>query len=153
MDRGRRTGMTLIEVLVTLGIMGVLATMVILGLGVSDRGLTAQTEANRLAERLGFAADEAMVTRRPIALAWDSRGYGFVTRGPGGNWTPDSHALLGQRRDLPHGLTLTATAPALIDMTDASGTSFEMSLTDARRSLTVAFDGLNATTSIDQGRP
>lgn len=153
MDRGRRAGMTLIEVLVTLGVVGVMATMVILGLGVSDRGLTAQIEANRLAERLGFAADEVMVTRRPIALAWDSRGYGFVTRGSGGNWTPDSHALLGQRRDLPRGLTLSADAPALIDMTDASATSFEMSLTDAKRSLTVAFDGLNATTFTEEGRP
>lgn len=150
---GRRSGMTLIEVLVTLAIMGVLATMVILGLGVSDRGLTVQTEANRLTERLGLAADEAMVTRRPIALAWDARGYGFVTRGPGGDWGADSHALLGQRRELPQALTLTSTAPALIDLTDASGTTFEMSVTDARQSLTVAFDGLNATTSIDQGRP
>ena len=153
MNRGHRVGMTLIEVLVTLAIIAVMATMVVLGIGGSDRGLTVQTEAYRLAERIGLAADEAMVTRRPIALAWDSHGYQFVTRNAGGSWTPDTHALLGPRRDLPHGLTLTAAAPALIDMTDASLMAFEMSLTDATRSSTVVFDGLNATASSGEARP
>lgn len=139
--------MTLIEVLVTLGVLGVMATMVVLGLGASGRPMTAQTEANGLAERLGFAADEVLVTRRPIALAWDSRGYAFMTQGPGGTWVPDSHALLGKRHDLPRGLILTAEAPPLIVMTDAGTPSFEMSLTDAGRTLTVAFDGLNAAAS------
>jgi general secretion pathway protein H len=153
MKRGHRVGMTLIEVLVTLAIVAVMASMVVLGIGGSDRGLTVQTEANRLAERIGLAADEAMVTRRPLALAWDSLGYQFVTRGAGGSWVPDTHALLGPRRDLPRGLTLTADAPALIDMTDASLVAFDMSVTDARRSSTVAFDGLNATTSSGEARP
>lgn len=153
MKRGHRVGMTLIEVLVTLAIFAVMATMVVLGIGSSDRGLTVQTEANRLAERIGLAADEVMVTRRPIALAWDSLGYQFVTRGAGGNWVPDSHALLGPRRDLPRGLTLTAAAPAVIDMTDASLTAFDVSLTDGTRSSTVVFDGLSAAASSGQARP
>jgi general secretion pathway protein H len=153
MKRGHRVGMTLIEVLVTLAIVAVMASMVVLGVGGSDRGLTVQTEANRLAERIGLAADEAMVTRRPLALAWDSLGYQFVTRGAGGSWVPDTHELLGPRRDLPRGLTLTAAAPALIDLTDASLVAFDMSVTDARRSSTVAFDGLNATTSSGEVRP
>ena len=153
MKRGHRVGMTLIEVLVTLAIVAVMASMVVLGIGGSDRGLTVQTEANRLAERIGLAADEAMVTRRPLALAWDSLGYQFVTRGAGGSWVPDTHELLGPRRDLPRGLTLTAAAPALIDMTDASLVAFDISVTDARRSSTVAFDGLNATTSSGEARP
>jgi general secretion pathway protein H len=153
MNRGHRVGMTLIEVLVTLAIIAVMATMVVLGIGGSDRGLTVQTEANRLAERLSLAADEAMVTRRPIALAWDPGGYQFVTRGTDGNWMQDSNALLGPRRDLPRGLTLVAATPALIDMTDASLMAFEMSLTDATRTSTVAFDGLTATTSSAEARP
>ena len=153
MKRGHRVGMTLVEVLVTLAIVAVMASMVVLGIGGSDRGLTVQTEANRLAERIGLAADEAMVTRRPLALAWDSLGYQFVTRGAGGSWVPDTHELLGTRRDLPRGLTLTAAAPALIDLTDASLVAFDMSVTDAKRSSTVAFDGLNATTSSGEVRP
>ena len=153
MTRGRRTGMTLIEVLVVLAVMGVMATMVVLGPGASGRPMTAQAEANGLAERLGFAADEVLVTRRPIALAWDSRGYGFLTQGAGGNWVPDSHALLGKRHDLPGGLTLTADAPPLIVLTDAGAPSFEMSLSDAGRTLTVVFDGLNATASRPGERP
>ena len=153
MKRGRRSGMTLIEVLVTLGVLGVMATMVVLGLGSSGRPMTAQAEANGLAERLGFAADEVLVTRRPIALAWDSRGYVFMTRGSGGNWIADSHPALGKRHDLPRGLALTADAPPLIVLTDAGAPSFEMSLNDAGRTLTVAFDGLNATASSPTVRP
>jgi len=153
MKRGHRLGMTLIEVLVTLAIVAVMASMVVLGIGGSDRGLTVQTEANRLAERIGLAADEAMVTRRPLALAWDSLGYQFVTRGAGGSWVQDTHVLLGPRRDLPRGLTLTAAAPALIDMTDASLVAFDMSVTDERGSSIVAFDGLNATASSGEARP
>lgn len=147
MTRGHRVGMTLIEVLVTLAIVSVMATMVVLGIGGPDRGLTVQTEANKLAERIGLAADEAMVTRRPIALVWDSRGYQFVTPAADGSWMPDTHPLLGQRHDLPRSLTLTAAEPALIDMTDASLIAFEMSLTDASGSSTVVFDGLNVSTS------
>jgi len=153
MKRGRRSGMTLIEVLVTLGILGVMATMVVLGFGASGRPMTTQAEANGLAERLGFAADEVLITRRPIALAWDSRGYGFLRQGSGGNWVPDSLAPLGKRHDLPRGLTLTADAPPLIVITDAGAPAFEMSLTDAGRTLTVAFDGLNATASSPAVRP
>lgn len=153
MKWARRSGMTLIEVLVTLGVIGVMATVVVLGLGAAGRPMTAQAEANGLAERLGFAADEVLVTRRPIALAWDSRGYAFLTRSSGGNWMPDRHALLGKRHDLPGGLTLTADAPPLIVMTDAGAPSFEMSLTDGGRTLTVAFDGLNATASSTVARP
>jgi hypothetical protein len=66
---------------------------------------------------------------------------------------PDTHELLGPRRDLPRGLTLTAAAPALIDLTDASLVAFDMSVTDAKRSSTVAFDGLNATASFGEDRP
>lgn len=153
MKRGRRSGMTLIEVLVTLGVLGVMATMVVLGLGSSGQPMTAQAEANGLAERLGFAADEVLVTRRPIALAWDSRGYAFMTRDSGGDWIADSHPALGKRHDLPRGLALTADAPPLIVMTDAGAPSFEMSLQDAGRTLTVAFDGLNATASSPTVRP
>lgn len=153
MKRGHRLGMTLIEVLVTIAIVAVMATMVVLGIGGSDRGLTVQTEANRLAERIGLAADEAMVTRRPLALAWDSLGYQFVTRGAGGSWVPDTHDLLGLRRDLPRGLTLTAAAPGLIDMTDASMVAFDMSVTDATRSSTVVFNGLYATAASGEVRP
>ena len=152
MTRGHRVGMTLIEVLVTLAIVAVMTTIVVLGIGGPDRGLTVQTEANKLAERISLAADEVMVTRRRIALVWDSRGYQFVTPAADGSWMPDTHELLGQRHDLPRSLSLTAASPALIDMTDASLIAFELSLTDASRSATVVFDGLNVSTSSGAAR-
>lgn len=145
MTRGHRAGMTLIEVLVTLGIVGVMATLVILGLGVSGGGLTVQTEANRLADRVGFAADEVMVTRRPLALVWDAQGYAFVRPASDGSWVPDDHALLGERHDLPGGLTLASDAPSLILLDPETTTPFQLTLGDARHSSAIMFDGLTAT--------
>jgi hypothetical protein len=60
--------------------------------------------------------------------------------------------IAGQRHDLPRSLTLTAAEPALIDMTDGSLIAFELSLTDASRSATVFFDGLNVSTSSGAAR-
>ncbi len=145
MARVRRAGMTLVEVLVTLAIVGVMATMVVLGLGESGRDLTVATEANRLKDRLGFAVDEGLVTRRHIALAWDERGYRFLTQGPDGGWTPDIHALLADRHDLPRGMVLDGDAPALIVLSDGATRPFEMSMRSGVRSWHIRFDGLTAT--------
>ena len=63
----RRQGMTLIEMLVVLVIVGVSAGLLVLG-GGGLRETTAQTEANRLADRLRLAADEALIDGRPMQL-------------------------------------------------------------------------------------
>lgn len=145
MARPLRIGMTLVEVLVTLAIVGVMATMVLLGLGASGAELTVATEANRLKDRLGFAVDEGLVTRRPIALSWDERGYRFVTQGPDGRWTPDSHALLADRHDLPRGMVLEGDAPALVLLSDGAARPFGMSIRGGDRAWRIRFDGLTAT--------
>ncbi len=73
------SGITLIEMLVVLAVIGVATGATMLGVNASDRSSRAQSEALRLANNLSLAVDEAMVTGTPLALTWDQEGYSFVT--------------------------------------------------------------------------
>ena len=73
--------MTLVEMLVVLAVVGVSAGVVVLGLGSLRRGDGAQAEANRLADRLKLAADEVLVSGRPMAIAWTPGAYRFEGAG------------------------------------------------------------------------
>ena len=142
----RRAGMTLIEMLVTLGIVAVVTGMVVMGLGIGSRGADPKTEVNRLADRLGLAVDEALVTRRSIALSWDASGYGFVTRSADGRWIQDPQPQLGPRHTLPKGLTMSGEAPVLLPIgADITTTPARFSVAGPRAAWDLAFDGLNTT--------
>lgn len=144
--RGRRAGLTLVEMLVVLAIIGAMAAVVTLSVGVGTRQVGAQSEANRLAERLKLAADDVLVTRRPISLEFDARGYRFV--GPDGaelTATGAPEALLG-RHDLPKEMKLGwrgVQSPAPLDP-DTAGTLNEWAVMRPGETWVVAFDGLNA---------
>lgn len=138
-----RAGMTLVEVLVTLAIVGVLTTMVVLGMGLTRSGSDARTEANLLAGRLGVAVDEALVSRRPVSLSWDAEGYGLMTTDDAGRWTATGEG----RHRLPAGLTLGGNAPNMVIVDgDGGGSAIALSIGDERGGWTVDFDGLTATT-------
>lgn len=141
--RIRREGMTLVEILVVLAIVGVMAGVVTLGVGAADRGMGVETEANRLADRLTLAADDVLVTRRPLTLAFDGEGYVFVR--PDGQPTEGLEAL-ADRHALPPGVTLIGldtASPVTIDPDGAQPiASFGLAKGDQR--WRVEFDGLNA---------
>lgn len=146
MTPARQDGLTLVEMLVVLAIVGVMAGMVMLGLGNTGGGGT-EREARRLAARLRLAADETMVTDRVLALSADASGYRFLTRdAAGGDWRPDAGSDLGERRALPSGMTLrtgAGEAPRPIG-TDAGEAPTRITLSDARATWTVRFDGVDA---------
>lgn len=138
----RREGMTLVEILVVLAIVGVMAAVVTLGVGAADRGMGVETEANRLADRLRLAADDVLVTRRPLALAFDDEGYGFV-RSDGAAAEVEA---LAERHALPPGVTLIGlgtTSPVNIDPDGAQPVA-AFGLAKGDRRWRVEFDGLNA---------
>lgn len=141
--KARRQGMTLVEILVVLVIVGVMAGVVTLGVGLGDRGMGVETEANRLADRLRLAADDVLVTRRPLALAFDGEGYGFV-RGEG--QAAGLVDALAERHSLPDGVRMVGlgvASPMTIDP-DGAAPIAAFGLAKGDRRWRVEFDGLNA---------
>lgn len=141
--RPHRSGMTLVEILVVLAIVGVIAGVVTLGVGLGDRGLGVESEANRLADRLRLASDEVLTTRRPLQMTFDTEGYAFV-RGEGqADRVVDA---LAERHRLPEGVRMTGedvASPVTIDPDGAQAVA-AFGLAKGDRRWRVEFDGLNA---------
>ncbi len=97
------SGMTLVEMLVVLAIIGVAAGATVLGLGIATRGTSVRSEAERLAVGLRLAQDDVMLGDRTIAFRWTREGYDF----PGS----DGQGALADHR-LPAGIRLAMPAPA-----------------------------------------
>ena len=103
--RDRESGVTLIEMLVVLLLIGVAAGSVGLALGGGDRKGVVEREFRLLANRLELAAERALVTGTPALFEWDSRGYGFL-EADGASWSAHGLAALRNRHDLPPDLEL-----------------------------------------------
>ena len=144
--RGGRAGMTLVEILVVLAIVGVMAGVVVLGVGLGDRGMGVESEANRLADRLRLAADDVLVTRRPLLLVFDAEGYQFV-RGDGAATGPaDAVEPLRERHVLPAGVRMGGAGVSSPMTIDPDGAAPVAAFAFARgdQGWRVTFDGLNA---------
>lgn len=138
----RDAGLTLVEMLVVLAIVGVMASVVTIGIGSATRKVGAEAEAHHLADDLQRAADEALVGGPSLALVLERDGYGVVQRSGGEGWKP-----FEPHRPLASGLTLasaTLGAPQPL-LADGMTTPIEATITDGRRGWRVAFDGLKAT--------
>lgn len=139
--------MTLVEMLVVLAIIAVVASVAAISLG-SGGGLSGQAEAARLKARLQMAADQTMITDTALALRVQPDGYDFVAWDSArGEWTGETDPALGQRHDLPSGMTLRSDGAARNTLplgADSSGQAFVLTLSDDDRSWRVEFDGMTA---------
>lgn len=98
-------GFTLIEMLVTLLIMGVLAGLATLAVG-GQAQRQANDEAQRLYQILGYASEEATLAGEEYGLLVDDDGYGFVRFDPGEEqWLP-APARAFADHELPVGLRM-----------------------------------------------
>ena len=133
--------MTLVEMLVVIAIVGVSAGMVVLAVGGGRDDAAAQTEANRLADRLRLAADEALIAGRPVMLSMNPTGYGFdAGTGPAEDWA--------ERHELPRGVRLSARQAELVIDPDGAAPPATMTVRDSDHVWAVTFDGLNADVSV-----
>ena len=148
------SGITLIEVLVVLAVIGVATGATMLGLNATDRSTRAEAEAIRLARNLSLGVDEALLSGTPLALKWDAGGYSFLAWSAADkNWGPADAASLSIRHDLraPVAMALQGAETPHPVLIAASGTGpvalFEFAPTTSSNSQgwLVAFDGFSAT--------
>jgi general secretion pathway protein H len=137
-------GLTLVEILVVLAIIGVMSSIAVLGLGGAGQGASAQAEARRLAASIQLASDEAMVSDRSLALSWDGKGYSFVEWNPERKeWQPHKAADLGERHELPDEMSLTG-ASSNLPVPIGESAPVALTVTTGSQSWQVRYDGINA---------
>ena len=78
----RRSGFTLIEVLVVVMIIAIISAVSVLALGNLGDDRALQNEARRMTALIEMASDEAMLQGRDFGLAVSQRGYRFVEYDP-----------------------------------------------------------------------
>jgi general secretion pathway protein H len=107
MRGARRAGFTLIEILVTMAIIGVLSVVIVLA-AAPDEAAHARTEARRLAALLELALGETRASGTSIAWSPSPDGYAFLRQGEDGEWQGFPADSPYRRRSLPAGVSLGA---------------------------------------------
>ncbi len=139
-----QTGMTLIEMLIVLAIIGVAAGAVTLGIGAATRAPNVESEARRLATRLQAAADDAMLGDQAIAFTIDEHGYGFAQLGAKG-LVPRTDGPLAFHT-LPGGMDMRLSVPPPVLLgVDGTGQAMSATITGGDQHWRVDYDGITAT--------
>ncbi len=146
--RDRDAGVTLIEVLVVLVLVGVMAGVVGLSLGGGGgRGDVVGREADLLVARLNRAADEVILTGHTMSFVWEQDGYRFVVQ-DGAEWVPHPLALLRELHVFKDTVQFSQTAGAMMladDMRPAPDAPLTLTLSSRNGAEEgVRFDGINA---------
>lgn len=142
--RSGAAGLTLVEMLVVLAIVGVMAGAVTLGIGAVTRAPSVETEARRLATRLQAAADDAMLGDRMIVFTAEKHGYGFAVMDGEGEIEPRTDDALGFH-EVPAGMvvTLDARPPVMLGV-DGSGQRLTATIDGGSQRWMVLYDGITA---------
>lgn len=154
--RDGQAGMTLVEVLVVLSIIGVATAATVLSLQGADRASRSEAEARRLAQNINLAVDEAFVDGAPLALVWDAHGYRFVAWSPQAQaWGPSSTPILA-RHDLTPILSLERQgiegAPAVMISSTAGSPATDFTVSGTLPAWHVRFDGFSASADVGDAR-
>ncbi len=140
----RERGLTLIEMLIVLAIIGVAAGAVSLGIGSVTRAPNVETEARRLATQLQAAADDAMLGDHMIAFTVEEHGYGFADYGSDGLVARTGEAF--GFHQLPGGIVMTLNVkPPVVLGVDGAGQPLLATIESGDQRWRVTFDGLTAT--------
>lgn len=149
--RDAAAGITLVEMLVVLAVIGVAAGATMLGVNAADRGRRAEAEAVRLARQLTLAVDEALATGVTQALFWDARGYAFQRR-DGAEWRSAAPPVLAGRHQLRAPVVMSGDSGDPVHITPGSnGPVVVLRMTGGGGPWQVRFDGFSATAMPDGG--
>ncbi len=150
--RNAEAGITLIEVLVVLAVIGVGAGATMMA--TRDRGRDVEAEAMRLARHLTLGVDEVLISGLPMVLRWDAAGYGFgqlpaeMPLLAPHDWPAAAHPALGARHALPDAVALRlrdAALPVPVVLPASAATrTVTFDLTGAAAGWVVIFDGFTA---------
>jgi general secretion pathway protein H len=107
MKRTKSNGFTLIEMLVVVLIIGMMAAVVVLSVGVTGRDQELEKESDRVFSLLSYVREQAEIQTREFGLLCGEHGYEFLTYDPRrGMWvTADADDAMRTRK-LPQGLDL-----------------------------------------------
>lgn len=139
-------GMTLIEMIVVLAIIGISASAAVLSLGAGQNG-NDQAEARRLMHRIQLGADTAMISGRALALSIAPHSYSFVERGDGASgWKATTLPGLAETLVLPGNTTLSTDAGVMVLPLngDDGAQGFAINLANGPNHWTINFDGAKA---------
>lgn len=141
--RETRGGFTLVELLMTVAIIGLAAGAVVLS--VPDPRPSVAEEAERFAARLSRAGEEAVLTNRPVAVEATAAGYGFSTF-DGSEWSPLTDGPFGVE-SWREGVSVSPTGPVRV-VFDPTGVAEPATITLGRdgRAARVAVDGAGEVT-------
>lgn len=145
--RDCQAGLTLIETLIVIVVIGIATGAAMMGLNGAGRGDRAQAEALRLARHLSLAVDEALVSGMPLQLLWDEGGYAFVQwQGDDAEWQPAAVPLLAVRHDLrnPLRMTVSGNGDAVMIAASGSGPARAFDFYGSGSPWRVEFDGFSA---------
>jgi general secretion pathway protein H len=147
MRRDGQSGLTLIEMLIVLVIIGIATSAAVLSVNMVGRDRRAEDEAVRLVAHLEMAVDEGLVSRTPLALFWTAGGYGFKRQTADG-WQAAETPRLVADHALPSALVLHrmdgVTDPVLV-AEDGLGAAVNLELSGTGVPWVVAFNGFSAT--------
>ena len=135
--RVRRSGFTLVELLMTVAIIGLAAGAVVLS--VPDPRPSVAADAERFAARLSRAREEAVLSNRPVAVETTAAGYRFSVF-DGADWSPLTDGPFGQER-WSEGVSVAPADPVRV-VFDPTGVAEPATLTLGR-------DGQTARVEID----
>lgn len=145
--RDRQSGLTLIEMLIVLVIMGIATSAATLGVNMIGRDRRAEDEAVRLAAHLTVAVDKGLVSRERLALFWTSGSYEIKRQTPAG-WQPAEAPQLARTHALPAALVLRRVdglTDQVVVSEDGLGPAVVLEISGSDVPWIVAFDGFSAT--------
>lgn len=98
--RRRARGLTLLELVVVLAIVGIILSYTVVATTGTDPGTQLRREAQRLAALLEAATEQAVLSWRDFGLHYDGEAYRFLTRNDG-VWMASEDRLLRRRELAP----------------------------------------------------